>query len=207
MMRQDGWKPIFGQTGSARGHLRHRGVQPGDVFLFFGLFREAIFEKRCLAWRRTSKPKHVIWGWLQVGEIVAVESLSPRSLPWARYHPHFHGRRGRNNTLYVTKTTLDLPGRVAGDYPGAGVFTHFSAKLQLTAPDSTRCGLWCLPGWFWPGQDRTPLSYHGNPMRWQRQGDSVLLDSVSRGQEFVLDCREYTKAVGWLGALIAGGES
>jgi hypothetical protein len=205
MARQDAWRPIFGQTGPARGHLRERDVRPGDVFLFFGLFREAAFEDGSLAWRRGSTARHVIWGWLQVDEIVGVQSLRPGTMAWARYHPHFYGTRGRNNTLYLSKTTFDLPGGAAIDCHGAGVFPHFSPTLQLTASGSPRCGLWRLPGWFWPANGRTPLSYHGNLTRWQKQGDSVLLDSVSRGQEFVLDCREYPEAGEWLRALIAEG--
>ena len=35
------WKPILGQISSAQGHLRNQNIQPGDLFLFFGLFREA----------------------------------------------------------------------------------------------------------------------------------------------------------------------
>ena len=36
--RLAGWRPIFGQTGPAQGHLRNNGVGLGDLFLFFGLF-------------------------------------------------------------------------------------------------------------------------------------------------------------------------
>ncbi len=205
VQREDGWRPVLGQAGSARGHLRKRGIQRGDVFLFFGLFREVIVESETIAWRPGSPARHVVWGWLQVDEVVGVESLSPESLPWARYHPHFCGSRGRNNTVYVSKTTFDLPGLGASDYPGAGVFTHFSAKLQLTAPDSSRCGLWRLPGCFWPRNGRTPLSYHQDPGRWQKLGNSVLLDSMPRGQEFVLDCREYPEAKQWLRTLMVEG--
>lgn len=34
------WKPAFGQTGSAAGMLQNAGVTVGDLFLFFGLFRQ-----------------------------------------------------------------------------------------------------------------------------------------------------------------------
>ena len=36
--RGEGWRPLLGQTGSAQGHLRNQGVEPGDLFLFFGVF-------------------------------------------------------------------------------------------------------------------------------------------------------------------------
>jgi hypothetical protein len=203
--RQDGWRPILGQTGSARGHLRERGIRPGDVFLFFGLFREVALENGAVAWRRGSRARHVFWGWLQIDQILSVESLDPRSVPWARYHPHFFGSRGRNNTIHLSKATLELPGLGAHAHRGAGVFSHFSTPLQLTVPDSSRPSWGRLPAWFRPGDERTPLSYHGNPDRWHQQGDSVVLRSMSRGQEFVLDCQEYAEAIDWLSTLIGWG--
>jgi hypothetical protein len=35
--REDGWQPVFGQTGVAESHLRNMGVSEGDIFLFFWL--------------------------------------------------------------------------------------------------------------------------------------------------------------------------
>jgi len=37
--------------------------------------------------------------------------------------------------------------------------------------------------------------------RWTKGTDGVLLDSVSRGQEFVLDCDDYPEAQSWLRSL------
>src|ERR1051325_6588291 len=40
--RKPGWRPIFGQGQSAaQSHLQTCGVTVGDLFLFFGWFREA----------------------------------------------------------------------------------------------------------------------------------------------------------------------
>ena len=36
----ENWIPAFGQTGSALGILRNAGVTFGDLFLFFGIFRQ-----------------------------------------------------------------------------------------------------------------------------------------------------------------------
>ena len=44
--RLPGWRPIFGQCGPALSHLRNEGVKPGDLFIFFGWFREVIRERR-----------------------------------------------------------------------------------------------------------------------------------------------------------------
>ena len=65
---------MFGQVGAAEKHLENRGVGAGDVFLFFGLFRNV--EKSAGRWTyvRGALPVHVIFGWLQIAERVAVSS-------------------------------------------------------------------------------------------------------------------------------------
>ena len=35
-----GWVPIFGQADAAESHLENQGVTVGDLFMFFGWFRE-----------------------------------------------------------------------------------------------------------------------------------------------------------------------
>jgi hypothetical protein len=48
-----------------------------------------------------------------------------------------------------------------------------------------------------------PLSYHSRPERWVRDGEDILLQTVARGQEFVLDCEEYPGIYGWFAKLFA----
>jgi hypothetical protein len=57
--------------------------------------------------------------------------------------------------------------------------------------------VWQLPRWFNPVA-RTPLSYHANPARWTDCSTSMRLQSVGRGQEFVLDVEQYPEARAWL---------
>src|SRR5690349_16868847 len=38
--RLAGWRPVFGQSGAAESHLRRMGVGEGDVFVFYGWFRQ-----------------------------------------------------------------------------------------------------------------------------------------------------------------------
>ena len=42
MHRPPDWRPAFGQVGAAQKHLEQQGVSVGDVFLFFGWFRDVI---------------------------------------------------------------------------------------------------------------------------------------------------------------------
>lgn len=205
--RPPGWRPSLGQTGRAQSHLRNQKVGIGDLFLFFGLFQSV--EQRDRAWRFTknSKELHVLWGWLQVGEIHKVATLSSNDLPWARYHPHFHGNRGSANTLYVAADKLRLGGK-RFDVPGAGIFPRFNEQLLLTdlTEENTRSLLtqWRLPAAFYPDSGKPPLSYHGKSWRWRRSEDAAYcgLRSVSRGQEFVLDLNHYPEVLDWLESLL-----
>ena len=201
LIRTAGWRPLFGQTGHAQGHLRNQDVGPGDLFLFFGLFRRV--EENQGAWRFVSRsPKqHILWGWLQVGEVHAVDSLAADALPWARYHPHFRGDRGANNTLYVADDELRLSGERI-NAAGAGLFGQIGASLVLTAPDARGPSRWQLPSGFFPRPGRPSLTYHGNPDLWRYIGpDRCSLQSVSRGQEFVLDLTHYPGVAEWLAGL------
>jgi Nucleotide modification associated domain 3 len=59
------------------------------------------------------------------------------------------------------------------------------------------CSTWQLPRWFAPC-GRPALSYHSKAARWTDCATSTRLQSVGRGQEFVLDVDEYPEARAWL---------
>ncbi|WP_192036661.1 hypothetical protein [Halomonas sp. YLGW01] len=202
--RRPGWRPVFGQMGQAQSHLRNQGVGPGDLFLFFGLFRRV--ERREGAWRwvRDARPCHLLWGWMQVDEVVSLADGWPPGLEWARDHPHAHRLEAAGNTLYLARPRLVLDG-VADGLPGAGVFTHDAPARRLTAPEAERVSDWALPPGFYPGDGQPPLSYHADPGRWRLHADHVALKAVARGQEFVLDGSAYPEARAWAEELIRGG--
>lgn len=133
--RHTEWRPLFGQTGAAQGHLGKNSVQAGDLFLFFGLFRNVIEAGETLQWDRRSRPRHVLWGWLQIEKVVDLSSCDRSEYDWAAYHPHFHWNSDKNNTLYVAQRRLAIPGVTA---MGAGVFQRFRERLVLSAPDATK---------------------------------------------------------------------
>ena len=200
--RAKGWRPLLGQTGAAQGHLRNQNVQVGDLFLFFGLFRPV--ESMHGRWRfaKRSTAMHVLWGWLQIGKIYSVDALAADELPWARYHPHFQGRRDANNTIYTAANELHLNGEYI-DAAGAGLFRRVHDRLILTDPNAPSFTQWRLPLAFYPGAGKPPLSYHRKPEAWRRSRNYCTLQSVSRGQEFVLDTAQYPKVTDWLSALLA----
>ena len=201
MPRQPGWRPSLGQIGGAQAHLRNQGVTEGDLFLFFGLFRSV--EKIDGKWRfqKESRPFQAIWGWLQIGDIWPVKQELADECPWVRDHPHLAKEHNASNMLYVGRSALDL-GQGGQDHSGAGVFPRINKATRLTAEESHKPSTWRLPAFFYPDNGKPPLSYHSNRTRWQRDAEQCLLQSVPRGQEFVLDAGYYPEAVPWARGLI-----
>lgn len=227
--RPAGWRPAFGQCDAAQTHLANQGVGVGDLFLFFGLFREV--EEReekkgglRFRYKPGAAPIHCLWGWMRVGEVIDLDARLDEARARFPPHPHLVARaKGfARNTLYAAADRLRLPGRSgpAGslkhgenakqigvcDLPGAGIFARFHPALRLTDPGERRPSRWRLPGWFMPYEGgraiRPPLSYHANPGRWSRDGADTLLSCVGRGQEFVLDAGSYPESVLWLEKLL-----
>ncbi|MCW8193370.1 hypothetical protein F6455_01055 [Proteobacteria bacterium 005FR1] len=198
--RKPGWRGLLGQAGSAQGHLRAQQIGPGDLFLFFGLFRNVEQVGGRWTFAVNSRPRHVLWGWLQIDRIVPVDDLAPDELAWARYHPHFQYGEDRNNTLYIATEQLVVNGTPTG-LAGAGTFEQLMDKLVLTAPDARLTSFWKLPSLFYPSEHRQ-LSYHLDLQRWKLDGETCYLQSAGRGQEFVLDGAEESEVGEWLQHLL-----
>ena len=199
--RQPGWKPLFGQAAAAQGHLKGMDIAPGDLFLYFGWFRQTCYANKRLAFQKDASDQHAFFGWLQIGEIVDLNQQEPES--WMKQHPHCFGNRGKNNVLYVAADQLDLPGMDCA-LPGAGTFDAYHPDFRLTAPGYTR-RYWKLPKWFHPENRASCLTYHYRPDWWQQEEDHVLLKSAARGQDFVLNCDHYPEAIGWAKSLVETG--
>jgi hypothetical protein len=176
-------------------------VGQGDLFLFWGLFRE--FDEGS-GW--IGERHHSIWGWLQVGDVVPVDdtlrpAIAGEKWRWAADHPHSCFGRDPSNPLYVASEKLSLAGGLGRDLPGAGAFDFDAVKRRLTLAGSKTPRTWSLPGWFLPGR-RPPLTYHRNRNVWSARGDGVQLTAASRGQEFVLDADHYPEAISWAASLL-----
>ncbi len=200
LTREAGWKPIFGQTAAAQSHLESNGVDVGDIFVMFGWYREVVVSNGVVSFRRGAPDIHVIFGWMQIGEIIEL-GANPANLPtWAQYHPHnVQGVYGSSNRLYVAAEMLSLQN--ATSVPGAGVFRNYDERRRLTASGARLRTQWTLPRWFDPARTATPLTYHNAVERWNVGEDRVDLRTVGRGQEFVFDAKIYPEALEWIGSL------
>ena len=150
--RAPGWRPVFGQAGAAESHLVSAGVGPGDLFLFFGWFRQTVLVDGRLRFEKGAPDIHAIFGWLQIAERLSLTGGDPRP-PWAVQHPHCLGEPyASQDSLYISAEHLDLHGIPAGTIPGGGVGRRFSSSLCLTAPSENR-SMWLLPEWFHSASD------------------------------------------------------
>jgi hypothetical protein len=201
--RPEGWRPALGQSGAAQSHLAGRGVGQGDVFLFFGWFRQVQRYEKGWRYEPSAPNLHVLSGWLEIGDVLPIADDRGGCLsryPWISEHVHLvkpqHYTNIRN-TLYIAPEKS----RLVSSSAGGGQFARLSDQLILTSPGESR-SIWSLPDWFMPKKGGSALSYHGDLARWTRSGRRCRLRTVGKGQEFVLDLSEYPNGVSWLTDLI-----
>ena len=186
--RRADWRPAFGQDSAAQRHLERQGVGVGDLFLFFGWFRDVELVEGRYRYCKKAPDRHVLFGWLRVGQVLRV---GPDPVPgWLDDHPHGVRDCAPHNRIYV-----------ADGSDGGGVFRKFTPRLQLTGANSPGRSLWRLPADFLPAS-RVPLTYHGDSSRWRADGDFCRLQSVAKGQEFVLDLTHYPGVQRWAEKLV-----
>src|SRR2546421_6117027 len=141
--RQPGWKPIFGQVGAAERHLQNQDVINGDIFLFYGWFRQVEQYAGIYRYVKNAPDLHVIFGWLQIERRIPIINRS--KIPsWALDHAHFlREKRPIIESIYIATDSLQLPG-TSINLPGAAIFPKFDSILCLTAPGKSR-SKWQLP--------------------------------------------------------------
>ncbi len=140
----DQWRPLFGQGNAAASHLLSQRVGPGDLFLFFGLFRATN------GWNffvPNAPEFHFIYGWFQVDEVVydPISWANREENTWAQDHPHTYGDwSGKKNILFTARKHLIIDG-VTHPIPGAGLFDTYNERLRLSDPNSDLKSHWRLP--------------------------------------------------------------
>ncbi len=174
----ENWLPIFGQVGEAESHLENQGVKEGDLFMFFGWFRETEEISGSLHYKRGGSDIHALYGYLQIGQIIQGDKTKKYS-----WHPHSKFIAG-NNTMYIASKKLIIDGKDTG-LPGYGVF-KYSEKVRLTMPGQSR-SRWLLPDFF----RKVSISRHDSSC-FKPEG---YFQSVGIGQEFVVS--ESKRVTNW----------
>lgn len=191
--RPDGWRGALGQAGAAQSHLANQRVGPGDLFLFWGLYRPA--EKHG-EWRYVGDRHHRLFGWLQISEVLRVGAdpgPALRRFPWLSEHPHLQPGWGPDNVVYVATESLVINGQ---DWciRGWGVLRE-GVRLTCEGASPSR---WRPPRWLHPGSGGPGMTYHP-PQRWLADG---TLRAAGRGQEFVADIGRKRRPITWLRELL-----
>ncbi len=132
-----GWEPAFGQVDSSAGYLKNIGVNKGDLFLFFGNFHRV--EKANGHYQYVRKTGdfykdndlQVIWGYLQVGEVVD----NPEEIKKLWWHPHAKGKHVVKKTNMMFKAAKNLS--FDSNMPGAGLL-KYDLKRVLTLENATK---------------------------------------------------------------------
>lgn len=122
------WVAGFGQINQSQSYLRNQNVGIGDLFLFFGWFKqtEGSLHDGTLRYVKGAPDQHILYGYLQVGEVVSEQDTLYEKYPW---HPHAHPERAnqKTNMLYLPSNELTFDKSRCG----YGVF-DFSEKRILT---------------------------------------------------------------------------
>lgn len=160
------WKAAFGQSGVSASHLDKMEVDEGDVFLFYGMFKETKHQaEHKLSYISGSPIQHIIYGYMEVGEILKDQQAIQERYSW---HPHSADSKRSHNRLYLPKRY--------------GTF-QYNDSLVLTKPEQNSRKLWRLPSFF--AQDGISVSWQGKNRPVFKDGYAEL-NSSCRGQEFVI---------------------
>ena len=183
--RAKDWVGVFGQHSASQGHLRNQHVSEGDVFLFFGLFRQTEERDGKLCFKKSAPPQHIIFGYLIIDNIISDKGQVP---DFAHSHPHVKNwdEYGTNNCIYTAMKVSPWDESM----PGFGTF-RISDDLILTKAGYS-CSRWELPSFF----DDIEISYHTKASH-----KPDYFQSASKGQEFVIE--ESNSVTNWARELIA----
>ena len=125
------------------------------------------------------KPHHRIFGWLWAEEMLRMGDPAMEELA-ALGHPHALEAHHSNDAIW----------RGQGNMAPS---SHAELRLSVKGGPPS---LWQVPQWL----ERTGLSYHDRADRWR--GDGVL-QSVARGQEFVVNAGDDPQAHEWAHRILA----
>ena len=179
---------LFGQASSSQSELRNNQVGPGDLFLFFGWFKN---------YSESGRDLHHIFGWLQIDKIIAGnEAIQEYFKNKKKMHPHAFYKFS-NNCLYVGSKKLTL-GNKKTPHKGFGHFKKTHKDLILTKDQATR-SVWQLPKKYFANSD--PFL---NRLKWVDKKECIT-HCKGRGQEYILDATNHPKLIGWLHHIFRNG--
>jgi len=162
---------VLGQEGGNASHLINQDVKEGDIFLFWGWFKEVEKVNNKWYYKRNSPDIHLIWSYMEVEKRLIVKDNKEKILrdyPFLAKHPHIEVKRKNPNVIFLSKKFKKL---------------KFQKNVALTDIENYKGrSYWKLPKFFNQPQ---AFSYLKNFIK--IDDEYVLVKSPNRGQEFVLD--------------------
>lgn len=178
----------IGQVGASQTHLEKQKIKKGDLFIFFGKFESKMILKNKVD--TISKKDHIMFGYLQIGEIIYPNSRDKekrpffeKKYPWIKNHPHWNFEKYKNSTnncIYIANEKCSFDKNIKG----YGVF-DFSKDLILTKSGKS-ISKWNII----EPLKNLEISYHTLASFKQD-----YFQSAAHGQEFVIE--ESSSAENW----------
>jgi len=166
------WVSVFGQDAGALTHLKEQDVGIGDLFLFFGWFKQTERGKDGkLRYVRKAPDLHIIYGYLQVGAMI----MDKDEIQKYGWHPHAKITDDRN-CLFIARETCSWNESIQG----SGVLAY-DKRLVLTKDGMSR-RYWDLPDFF----KKLKITYHSKNS-WHNDSGVEYFQSADIGQEFVIE--------------------
>ena len=182
-------KPFLGSVGqcmSAQSLLKNQKINKGDIFIFFGLFNEATFDGNKLSIHDYSNLKHIMFGYLEIGDIIEPQididliEKYQKKYPWIDKQPHWNADKYKdikNNCIYIASEHCSFDNNI----PGYGMF-NYKEDLILTKSNEKCVTHWDLPK---PIRD-LKITY-----RSKKETSNEYFIAARRGQEFVIQENDY----------------
>lgn len=169
------WKAAFGQHNASAVYLDNNGVGEGDLFLFFGWFKQSEYDSNGkLRFVRGAKDLHIIYGYMQVGSVIrSVEDIKNSY----GYHPHAN-ITDNSNRLYIACDVLSF----ADGVKGYGTLKY--DKCNVLTKDGFSRSKWEIPQCFY--SDDVTISLNGDFFKTDENGVKYF-QSPLRGQEMVFN--------------------
>lgn len=171
------WYPAYLRYGAMQTHLSHQRVSVGDIFLFYGCFRQTEYDANHKLHFVSNAPEQtIIFSYFQIGAIIKDYSFISKQFKWP-FHIRANTDHNQHYTIYLPTKKLSYNNQ----QPGFATLSY-SPKLILTKP-GYQYNHWCLPD-FLCVPDVT-ISYHNNRNNGFLMGKGYFKTS-SISDEFVI---------------------
>lgn len=198
ILEENKWCGLFGQSGPAQGILRNCNIGKGDIFLFYGWFKEAESKNGMYHYKEKSQDFNAIWGYLEIDEIIDTKekydkykSINPDVIdhPHARYFEE--NIAIKKNCIYTGAKELFFNKKLSG-------FGCIQNKTGKTSPKLTEAGK-TKSNWMLPNDIFGDIKFDSHNKSFDNNG---RVSWKTFGQEFVIDCKKHPKVENWVKNLI-----